>query len=110
MYIRRVISIIMIMGIFTALLAQEKKLKVAVKRLSGKGISESVADIITARLRVELLSNGAFRVMERSEMTSILKEQGFQQSGVCKDNSCLVEAGQILGVDRIIAGDIGKVN
>jgi hypothetical protein len=47
--------------------------------------------------------------MERGEMESILKEQGFQQSGVCTDKSCIVEMGQILGVKQIFAGSIGKI-
>ena len=60
------------------------------------------------RLRRELLETGGFKVIERSAMEAILAEQGFQLSG-CTTDECAVEAGLILGVDRIIAGSVGKV-
>jgi len=47
--------------------------------------------------------------MEREEMKQILAEQGFQQSGACSDEACMVQPGKLLGVQQIIAGSIGKV-
>jgi hypothetical protein len=88
---------------------QKGKVTVAVNDLSGEGIEASEARIISDRLRSELINSEIFRVMERGEMESILKEQGFQQSGACNDQSCMVEMGQILGVKHIIAGTIGKI-
>jgi hypothetical protein len=38
-----------------------------------------------------------------------LKEQGFQQSGACDQGACLVEAGQLLGVQKMVGGTIGKL-
>ena len=85
------------------------KLNIAVNDLSGKGIEKSTAGIISDRLRSELIKTGVFRVMERNEMENVLKEQGFQKTGACDDASCLIEVGQILGVDRMVAGSVGKV-
>jgi hypothetical protein len=48
-------------------------------------------------------------VMERSQMQEILKEQGFQQSGVCTDEGCMVEMGKLLGVQQLVGGSIGKL-
>ncbi len=41
-------------------------------------------------------------------MDEVLKEQGLQQSG-CISNECVVEIGQLVGVERIIGGSINKV-
>jgi hypothetical protein len=89
--------------------AQPAKVNIAVQELTGKGLEQSAASIISDRLRAECINTGVFRVMERTEMENILKEQGFQQTGACDEASCLVEVGQILGVERMVAGSIGKV-
>jgi hypothetical protein len=47
--------------------------------------------------------------MERGQMSEILKEQGFQKSGACNEKSCIIEVGQLLGVQRVLAGTVGKV-
>lgn len=59
-------------------------------------------------MRSELVSSGAFTVIERSEMNEILKEQGFQQAG-CTSDECAVEIGKLLNINRICAGSVGKV-
>ena len=41
-------------------------------------------------------------------MKSILKEQGFQQSG-CTTNECIVEVGRLIGVEQIAGGSISKI-
>jgi hypothetical protein len=47
--------------------------------------------------------------MERSQMDRVLKEQGFQSSGLCDGNECAVEVGKVLGIDRMVVGSIGKI-
>ena len=89
--------------------SQQTKLNIAVNDLRGEGIDKSSANIISERIRSELINTGVFRVMERAEMQTILKEQGFQQSGACIDQQCLVQVGQLLGVDRIVAGSVGMI-
>jgi len=87
---------------------QEERLNIAVNNLLGKSVPQSDADIISDRLRAELINTRAFRVMERGEMEAILKEQGFGQTG-CTSDECVVEVGQLLGVKRMVAGNVGKV-
>lgn len=89
--------------------SQTEKINIAVNDLSAKGIRQSSADIISERLRSELFMTGHFKVMERNEMSNVLKEQGFQKSGACDEATCLVEVGQLLGVQKIIAGSVGKI-
>lgn len=82
---------------------------VAVNKLKATGVTENEAQSLTDALRSELGKSGKFQVMERSQMDDILKEQGFQQSGVCDEASCAIEIGKILAVNFIIMGNIGMV-
>ncbi|MBL8028960.1 MAG: hypothetical protein JNL74_21235 [Fibrobacteres bacterium] len=86
-----------------------EKLNLAINDLDPQGIEASTSAILSDRIRAELINSNKFRVMERSEMQNILKEQGFQQSGACNDNACIVEIGQLLGVKAMLAGTIGKI-
>jgi TolB-like protein len=90
--------------------APDGKLNVAVMTLKGSsGISEGESGLISDRLRGELFNTGRANVMEREQMQEVLKEQGFQQSGTCTDEACLVQMGQLLGVQAIISGSMGKL-
>lgn len=93
-----------------AVCGQGGKLNVAVNDLAPQSVDKGEAAIVSDRLRSEMISTGVFRVMERAQMESILKEQGFQKSGACDDASCIVEVGQLLGVERMIAGSLGRVS
>lgn len=61
---------------------------------------------VAGRLESELMRTGAFRVVERRNVDAILREQGFQESGACNTSDCQVEVGQILGVERIVSGEL----
>ncbi|MDD5343814.1 MAG: CsgG/HfaB family protein [Smithella sp.] len=95
--------------LFAAGNSTQTQINIAVNDLSGKGIDQATAAIISDRLRSELISTGVFNVMERNEMTNVLKEQGFQESGACDEASCLVKVGQLLGVERMVAGTVGQI-
>jgi len=82
----------------STLCAQATSWPIAVSDVLGKGLPQSQADIISDRLRGELVKTGHFSVMERAQMDEVLKEQGFQQSGACTEQSCIVAMGQMLGV------------
>jgi TolB-like protein len=49
-----------------------------------------------------------YEVIDRGNMNKILGEQKFQMSG-CVAQECKVEAGQILGVGKIVNGSVGVV-
>jgi hypothetical protein len=82
---------------------------VAILELEPKGVPEVEVSALSDRLRSELLNTGSFDVMERGKMQDILREQGFQQSGACNTDACAVEVGQLIGVEKMIAGSLGKV-
>ncbi len=76
---------------------------------AGNGVNDGESEIISDRLRSELFKTGKVTIMERDQMQEILKEQGFQQSGACTDEACLVEMGQMLGVKHLVVGSLGKL-
>lgn len=89
--------------------APEKPLLwVAVMPYNGLGV-----DSVTALQTEEAMSDGLtqskkIRVMERSQMSDILREQSFQKSGACDSSECAVQTGKLLGVDLVVVGSIGK--
>lgn len=89
---------------------EARKVNFAVLGLkNGTGVTSGETDILADRLRVNLFRTGKVVMMERSQMDEILKEQGFQASGACNDAECAVEMGQMLGVERVVSGSIGKL-
>ncbi|MFH1762324.1 MAG: CsgG/HfaB family protein [bacterium] len=92
-----------------SLTGKPEKMSVAVLDFQAKGMSAEEVTALSDRFRTELFNVGKFIVMERGQMDAIMNEQGFQKSGACTDEACLVEMGQLLGVDRMVAGSIGKL-
>lgn len=88
--------------------AENNKPNIAVMSLkSVSGISSGEAILMADRIRAEFFNSGRVNVMEREQMSTILAEQGFQQSGACIDDKCMVEVGQLLGVQIIVSGSVG---
>jgi hypothetical protein len=81
----------------------------AVEELAPHGVKESDAAIVTDRLRTELLQSAKVRVLERSAMDKILKEQSLESSGACEPTECAVQTGRLLSVDRLVVGAVGKI-
>jgi len=73
------------------------------------GLAPNEMAMLTDKLLNEFVADGCYKVVERSKRDEILKEQGFQQSGACDQGACLVEAGQLLGVQKMVGGTIGKL-
>jgi hypothetical protein len=103
-------ALLLCLSFFSGTNADDGKTNYAVVNLKpGDGVSEGESELITDRLRTELFKTGKVNMMERSQMQEILTEQGFQQSGVCTDEACLVEMGQMLGVKIMVIGSLGKL-
>ena len=89
--------------------APARVLSLAVMDLEGRQIDVGSLDVLRDALVVELQNSGRLRVMERSQMSKILAEQGFQKSGACDGSECAVEVGKLLAVDRTLLGTVGKL-
>lgn len=81
----------------------------AVMDLDGRKLEGMDLDVLRDALTVELQNSGKVRVMERTQMNTILKEQGFQRSGSCDASECAVEIGKLLAVDRMVLGSLGRL-
>ena len=81
---------------------------IAVFDFSNNGLSNNEVLTLTDRLRTELVRVSDYKIVERSKIDEILKEQKFQLSG-CVDE-CLLEVGKMLGANNIIIGSFGKVD
>lgn len=80
----------------------------AVVAFEPLGASSQEAEILAERFRTELAVRNAYRLVERTRMDEILREQGFQQTG-CISTECAVQTGRLLGVRRTIAGSISHM-
>ncbi len=83
--------------------------RISVYGLKPVGVSRELAVSIQEQLESNLLTYGRYEVLSRSDIDLILQESRFQQSGVCTDRSCLVEASSVLGVEKLVTGTISKV-
>ena len=91
-----------------ALLISQSSPSIAILDLESRGISAVEAASLTDRLRTSLVRIGGVTVVERGQMQQVLQEQDFQLTG-CTSDECAVEVGQLLGVNTMVAGSIGKV-
>jgi len=105
----KVLLSVFLVAIFIAPCQARNLTSIAVTDFDAQGSPAHEAAIIAERIRANLVTSGRFTVLERGQMEDILKEQGFQQSGACAEASCLIEIGQLLAVQRIVAGTVGKI-
>lgn len=107
---RKISLILFLILIMPSLHAQQKKTTVAVLEFqSGGTLEKSEAYTLSNRFRALLVTTRTFQVIEREKMNEILKAQDYNISDACNTAECAVQVGQLLGVESMIAGDIGKL-
>ena len=94
--------------VFSATLSAQ--LSVAVLDFDGIGISKDEARALSGRFGTEFMgvSKGVYKAVERNQMSQILEEQGFQNTGIVSSDDA-VKLGEALGADFIVTGSISKV-
>ena len=104
-------TVILILICLASAFAQGKQqVHIAVTDLDRRGgIDSNEIQIISDRLREDLLKTGEFRVMERSMMDKLLREQSFTQASGCNGSECQIQMGKLLGVDAMVVGSAGKI-
>ena len=100
--------IVFFLFMFTMAAAQEGKHTVAILDFEGQGVDAAEVQTFTERMRTEIGNTKAVRLIERKAVEKIMAEQGLQQSG-CTTDECAAEVGQLLGVQFMISGSIGKM-
>ena len=86
----------------------ETRPTVAILDFEGLDISIQEVQTLTERMRTEIGNTNAVRLIERKAIESIMAEQGLTQSG-CVTDECAAQVGQLLGVQFMINGSIGKI-
>ena len=86
------------------------QLSVAVLDFDGIGITKDEARALSSRFGTEFMgvSKGVYKAVERNQMSQILEEQGFQNTGIVSSDDA-VKLGEALGADFIVTGSISKV-
>lgn len=79
----------------------------AVFPMQSRGVDSNSTRILEEAIANGLVEKGGLRILERSQVSTILDEQGFQQSGACDGSECAVQMGKLLGVDRGVVGSVG---
>ena len=87
---------------------EETRPTIAILDFEGLDISIQEVQTLTERMRTEIGNTNAVRLIERKAIESIMAEQGLTQSG-CVTDECAAQVGQLLGVQFMINGSIGKI-
>lgn len=74
----------------------------------SKEIQKEQCSTLTDIALDEIVKSKKYTVIDRANRDKILAEVGFQQTG-CVEGSCVVEAGRILGVGKIVVGKASKL-
>ena len=106
--IRFTVLICLITANFHLFAQEETRSTVAILDFEGQGIGVQEVQTLTERMRTEIGNTNAVRLIERKAIESIMAEQGLAQSG-CVSDECAAEVGQLLGVQFMINGSIGKL-
>ena len=88
--------------------SESKNPTIAILDFESQVIEDSDVKTLSERMRTEIGNTNAVRLIERKAVEKIMAEQGFQQSG-CTSDECAAEVGQLLGVQFMISGAIGKM-
>ena len=105
---RKIKNIVFSFFCVTGILFSQGKPTVAILDFEGEGVDEGDVKTLTERMRTEIGNTNAVRLIERKAVEKIMEEQGFQQSG-CTSDECAAEVGQLLGVQFMVSGSIGKM-
>ncbi len=74
------------------------------EKLARKRVNLAVSELLTSHL----LESGTFRLIERSRIDTILKEQEFGLTGAI-DTETAVKVGKILGVRMMVLGSVSRI-
>lgn len=89
--------------------AAERIATVAILPFQSRGLDSNSTRILEDALSDRLAGSGRLRLLERSQIRTVLVEQGFQQSGACEGSECAVQIGRLLGVERGVVGSVGRL-
>ncbi len=84
-----------------------ERIGLAVIRVEPIGVSPDIARIVEEMVQGEFAKLPLFRLVERAQLGSLMEEQQLQLSGVTGAESA-VRAGNVLNVQKVVFGTIGR--
>ena len=83
--------------------------RLIVSDLSGKGVSQTQAELLTDLLIESLFATGKYHVSTRVEVQTVVEALTDlkQIDAGCSTVKCLVAIGNAMGADRVLSGDVG---
>lgn len=100
------ISIILITCLYHSISAEKS---VAVLNIKSSKIEKSDLATITNYVTTELSRQTEYKVIAWDDIEKMLEHEAGKQMLGCDDDKCIAEIGGALGVDFILAGDIGNL-
>jgi len=82
-----------------------ERMSIAVLPFQTRGGSVDLGEIVLDKLITQLVALHRFKIIERSQLEKVLKEQALGLSGVV-DASSAAQLGRVLGVDAVLIGSI----
>lgn len=82
--------------------------RVAILDFTAENTTQSSANAVRNLFEAALYGENAADILERNQMETILKEQGFSLSG-CVDSSCAVQIGKLLSADMVVTGSLNRL-
>ena len=84
------------------------KINTAFLGFNARDIPLSGADILSDLVREELIKSGKYNVIDREHTEYLLEEIAFQHTDLTDQNS-IASIGNLLGVEKLMTGTIGKL-
>jgi hypothetical protein len=101
--------VIVMMAFVTALpVSGSSRKRIAILDFSAENTSQSYANAVRNLFEAALFKENVVDILERNQMETILKEQGFSLSG-CTDASCAVQIGKLLSADMVVTGSLNRL-
>jgi len=73
-----------------------------------ENVSESEGRLIVDLLSSALIKIKKYRILDRSQRDTLIKELEFSYSD-CTDETCQLELGRLLAADKIVVGSLGRI-
>lgn len=104
-----ILPLILPLSVLYSETTEEEKPRLAIMDLkAGDGVSPALAEFTTDMLRTGMVNTRLFTIVDRKQLSVVMKEQAFQQSG-CTDTTCVAQIGQLLAANKIMTGTLVKI-
>lgn len=98
--------LILLLLVIATVEVKAQKEQIAILNIDVKSISMDAVSMGNL-VRLEVEKTGIYSVLDKYDLSYITQEKGFDISN-CYGRICLVEAGEILGADKMLTGSVEK--